>query len=428
MKRFLTLLSISAWMFMNVFAQSEMKILSLEKCYDILYTENPVTDKIRMNRQITNLNQRIAQSGWYPDVQLEASASYQSDVVNFPLDMPNLDIPNFSKDHYNIALNITQPIFDGGRTSAAKQLEQDSGEMNEASMESDLLTIKEQVDRVYFGILILQVQMKIHETVISDLEEQLELVKSRVENGVLLPGNESSLRAEILKREQDLTKIHYDIMVGLESLAEILGTDEFLTYKLELPEKENWELQNQDILRPELAMIEARQEFLGTQKNLSDANKLPTVSVFVRPSYGRPGFNMFEDDLQFNWIVGVQARWSLKSARNASVKTDVFDLQQKQLSEDRTLFNRQQNAALNRLKKEIQSIEEQIQKDQEILELLRQVAEEKRSLVDEGSNTVTDYISALNDQYRAELQLELRKIMRVQAIINYETEQGWTWN
>lgn len=428
MKRFLTLLSISAWMFMNVFAQSEMKILSLEKCYDILYTENPVTDKIRMNRQITNLNQRIAQSGWYPDVQLEASASYQSDVVNFPLDMPNLDIPNFSKDHYNIALNITQPIFDGGRTSAAKQLEQDSGEMNEASMESDLLTIKEQVDQVYFGILILQVQMKIHETVISDLEEQLELVKSRVENGVLLPGNESSLRAEILKREQDLTKIHYDIMAGLESLAEILGTDEFLTYKLELPEKENWELQNQDILRPELAMIEARQEFLGTQKNLSDANKLPTVSVFVRPSYGRPGFNMFEDDLQFNWIVGVQARWSLKSARNASVKTDVFDLQQKQLSEDRTLFNRQQNAALNRLKKEIQSIEEQIQKDQKILELLRQVAGEKRSLVDEGSNTVTDYISALNDQSRAELQLELRKIMRVQAIINYETEQGWTWN
>lgn len=413
---------------LNANAQTGRETLTLEECYEILYSENPVTDKIRMNRQISDMNQQIAKLGWYPDVQLEASASYQSDVVEFPFEAPNFEIPAFSKDHYNIALNITQPIFDGGRTRAAKELEEDSGDVMEASLESNLLTIKEQVDRVYFGILILQVQMKINATVISDLEEQLEIVVSQVKNGVLLPGNEASLRAEILKREQDLTEIRYDIMAGLESLAEILGTDEVITQKLELPEKEIWQREQSEILRPELAMIEARQELLGTQKNLTSANKLPTVSLFARPSYGRPGFNFFEDDLQFNWIVGVQARWSLKNARNASIKTDVLDLQQKQLSEDRTLFNRQQNAALKRLDKEIQSIEEQIQRDQDIVDLLKEVAKEKRSLVDKGVSNVTDYISALNAQSRAELQLELRKIMRVQAIINYETEQGWTWN
>lgn len=413
---------------LNANAQTEREILTLEECYEILYSENPVTDKIRMNRQISDMNQQIAKLGWYPDVQLEASASYQSDVVEFPFEAPNFEIPAFSKDHYNIALNITQPIFDGGRTRAAKELEEDSGDVMEASLESNLLTIKEQVDRVYFGILILQVQMKINATVISDLEEQLEIVVSQVKNGVLLPGNEASLQAEILKREQDLTKIRYDIMAGLESLAEILGTDEVITQKLELPKKEIWQREQSEILRPELAMIEARQELLGTQKNLTSANKLPTVSLFARPSYGRPGFNFFEDDLQFNWIVGVQAKWSLKNARNASIKTDVLDLQQKQLSEDRTLFNRQQNAALKRLDKEIQSIEEQIQRDQDIVDLLKEVAKEKRSLVDKGVSNVTDYISALNAQSRTELQLELRKIMRVQAIINYETEQGWTWN
>lgn len=413
---------------LNANAQTERETLTLEECYEILYSENPVTDKIRINRQISEMNQQIAKLGWYPDVQLEASASYQSDVVEFPFEAPNLEIPAFSKDHYNIALNITQPIFDGGRTRAAKELEDDSGDVTEASLESNLLTIKEQVDRVYFGILILQVQMKINGTVISDLEEQLEIVESQVQNGVLLPGNEASLRAEILKREQDLTKVRYDIMAGLESLAEILGTDEVITHELELPEKEHWQREQSEMLRPELSIIEARQELLGTQKNLTSANKLPTVSLFARPSYGRPGFNFFEDDLQFNWIVGVQARWSLKSVRNASIKTDVLGLQQKQLSEDRALFNRQQNAALKRLDKEIQSIEEQIQRDQDIVDLLKEVAEEKRSLVDKGVSNVTDYISALNAQSRAELQLELRKIMRVQAIINYETEQGWTWN
>lgn len=427
MKQSLILLSLVV-VYLNAFAQSEKETLTLDECYEILYSENPVTDKIQLNRQISDLNQRIAKSGWYPDVQLEASASYQSDVVDFPFDAPNFEIPTFSKDHYNIALNVTQPIFDGGRTSAAKELEEDSGDVTEASLESDLLRIKEQVDRVYFGILILQIQRKINGTAISDLEEQLEVVESQVENGVLLPGNEASLRAEILKREQEETKIRYDLMAGYEVLNEVLGDSIWIGQQLQLPEKENWNDHNNTTLRPELSVLAARVDLLDTQKSFANANKLPTVSLFVRPSYGRPGFNFFEDDLQFNWIVGVQARWSLKNARNSSIKTDLLDLQQKQLSEDRTLFKRQQSSALRRLEREIQAIEEQIEQDIEILELQKQVVEEKRILVDKGASNVTEYISALNAQMRAQLQLELRKIMRVQAIINYETEQGWTWN
>ena len=428
MKRILLAVFIAA-LYSHAFAQTEREILTLQECYEILYTENPVTDKIRASRHISELNQRIARSGWYPDVQLEASASYQSDVVEFPFDAPNFNIPTFSKDHYNIALNVTQPIYDGGRTQAATELEENSGDVTEASLESDLLKIKEQVDRIYFGVLILQVQRKINFTAIADLEEQLEVVESQVENGVLLPGNEASLRAEILKREQEDTEIGYNIVAGLESLAEILGNNEFITHKLELPEKKNWK-NNNDVagMRPELVLLSAREDLIESQKNLTAASKLPTVSLFARPSYGRPGFNFFENDLQFNWIVGVQARWSFKSARNASIKADVLNLQQKNLSQDRTLFTRQQSAAIRQLERNINSIEEQIQRDQEILKLLEQVAEEKRSLVDKGASNVTDYISALNAQMRAQLQLELRKIRRVQAIINYETEQGWTWN
>lgn len=427
MKQSLILLALIL-VFANAYGQSERETLTLEECYEIVYTENPVTHKIMMNRQISDLNQRIAKSGWYPDIQLNASASYQSDVVEFPFDAPNFDIPTFSKDHYNIALNITQPIFDGGRIRTAKELEEDTGDISEASLESDLLTIKEQVDQIYLGVLILQVQMRINGDAIGDLEEQLEIVKSQVENGVLLPGNEASLRAEILKKEQDLTKIRYEIIAGMESLAEILGTDDVITQKLQLPEKEDWQKEYNEAMRPELALIQRRQNLLETQKNFANANKLPTVSFFVRPSYGRPGFNFFDDDLQFNWIVGLQARWSFKNTWNTSLKTDVMDLLQKQLTEDRTLFNRQQSVAIRRLEREINSLEEQIHRDREIIDLLNEVAEEKRNLVNKGINNVTEYISALNAETRAELQLELRKIQRVQAIINYETELGWTWN
>lgn len=427
MKRLLILL-LFLFVGSQLSAQSPRDTLSLEDAYEILYTENPVTDKIRTSRQIADLNERIAQSGWYPDVELNASASYQSEVVEFPFESPGFDIPTFSKDHYNLSLNVTQPIFDGGRTRASKQLEDDSGNITEASLESDLLDLKEQLDRIYFGILILQKQREIVGLAVSDMEEQLEIVQSQVENGVLLPGNEATLRAEILNRKQQLTEINRDIAAGYEALNVILGDETPLVPTLILPEKENWHEQNTTATRPELDLLDAREDLFETQDKLTNAGKLPQVSLFARPSYGRPGFNIFEDDLQFNWIVGVQARWSLKTARNASVKTDVLQLQRKNIEEDRTLFKRQQNAALRRLNQEIMALEEQIERDKDIVELRNQVADEKKSLVEEGSATVTEYITELNEYVRAQRQLELRKIQRIQAIINYETEQGWTWN
>lgn len=427
MKRLLILISVLL-IAPQLFAQSPRDTLTLDEAYEILYSENPITDKIRTNRQITDLNERIAKSGWYPEVELNASASYQSDVVDFPFESPGFDVPSFSKDHYNLSLNVTQPIFDGGRTRASKQIEDDSGDVTEASLESDLLSLKEQVDRTYFGILILEKQRDIVSLAVTDMEEQLEIVQSQVENGVLLPGNEATLRAEILNREQQLIKIGRDIVTGYETLYEILGGNGPLIPTLVLPEKENWREQTTIAVRPELEILNAREELFETQKEITNAGKLPQISFFARPFYGRPGFNIFEDNLQFNWIVGVQARWSLKTARNASIKTDVLRLQQKNISEDRTLFERQQNAAMQRLKQEILGLEDQIERDKEIVELRNQVADEKRSLVEEGIATVTEYITELNEYVRAQRQLELRKIQRIQAIINYETEQGWTWN
>lgn len=413
---------------LQLVAQSPRDSLSLEDCYEILYTENPVTDKIRASRQIADLNEQIAQSGWYPDVELNASASYQSEVVEFPFESPGFDVPTFSKDHYNLSLNVTQPIFDGGRTRASMQLEDDSGDVTEASLESDLLSLKKQVDRIYFGILILQKQRDIAGLAIADMNEQLEMVQSQVENGVLLPGNEATLRAEILNREQLQTKLNRDIAAGYEALREVLGGEIPLIPTLKLSEKENWRKPDPMVTRPELDLLDAREDLFETQEEMANAGKLPQVSLFAQPAYGRPGFNLFEDDLQFNWIVGVQARWSLKTARNASIKTDVLRLQKKNITEDRTLFVRQQNATLRRLNQEIMGLEEQIERDKEIVELRKQVAEEKKNLVEEGSATVTEYITELNEYIRAQRQLELRKIQRIQAIINYETEQGWTWN
>lgn len=412
----------------QVYAQSGNEVLTLEECYDILYNEHPVRDKIQMSRQIEELNQRVAQSGWYPDLQINASASYQSDVVEFPFDAPNFDIPSFSKDHYNLSLNLTQPIFDGGRTSAAKALEESSGAVTEATLEKDLLNLKEQVDRIYFGLLTLQKQLEIQELVVDELQEQLELVKSQIEHGVLLPGNEASLRAEILRREQESTKIKYDLKAGYEAMSEILGIEIQPDQTVQLPDYKDWQMVEFQAIRPELEIIEARRNLLGAQQNFVEADKLPTVSVYVRPFYGRPGFNFFEDDLQFNWIVGIQARWSLKNARNATIKSDAINLQQMNLSQDRELFDRQQQATLTRFENQIKGIEEQIERDREIVHLQSEVTEEKQSLVEQGAAHVTEYISAMNAYSRAQLQLELRKIQRIQAIINYETEQGWTWN
>lgn len=410
-------------------AQSGNSIISLQECYDRVYQHYPAAEKVDIQKRITELNSLIAQSGRLPELQISAGSSYQSDVTEIPFAAPGSDVPVFSKDHYNISAGLTQPLFDGGRSRLMDQLQGETGSVELAKIETELWSIRNQLDQVYFGILKMQKQKESMELMLNELDEQLELVRAKVSNGLLLPGNELVLKAEQIKTSQNIIEIDAGIRSGYIILGEILGMPVEPNTTLRIPELPEIIYQSEgEGNRVEYRLFDLGIRQLNTQKELSTADKWPTVSAFAQTVYGRPGLNAFEDDLQFYWKIGLTARWSLKSWNNSSRNMDILENRKGVLDADREAFTRQLNIQLRQKEEQIIALDHQLEQDEELLDLHRQIVDEKRNLLEEGVIHSTEYVTVLNTENRARIDLEMRQLNRIQIIAEHATQQGILWN
>ncbi|NOR34714.1 MAG: hypothetical protein GQ579_08550, partial [Bacteroidales bacterium] len=96
--------------------------ITLFECHEMAIENAPRLKDREIIQQIGDLKTDQAGTNWYPSLNLNGKMSYQSDVVTVALD--NQDVPvNFSKvphDQYAINLDITQTLYDGGKTKQVK--------------------------------------------------------------------------------------------------------------------------------------------------------------------------------------------------------------------------------------------------------------------------------------------------------------------
>jgi outer membrane protein TolC len=237
------------------------------------------------------------------------------------------------------------------------------------------------------------------------------------------------MQAEILKIQQKEKQIERSIDAGYEILEAITGMEISSEATLEIPEQnELTQLKQEEVRRPELTMFDAQKRMLGAQSKINDTQKLPQLSAFANTAYGRPGYNVFDDDLHLYWMVGVKASWSFKSFRNSAKKSSILKLEQRKIGATEDAFHRQIKSGLAKVEGQISAIEEQIFLDKQVVELRRKVANEKKSELQQGVITSTEYITELNALNRAELDLNLHQIQLIQAKNEYKTFKGISWN
>lgn len=400
--------------------------ISLNDLYEKISVDYPSAKKQEIEAKIATINEQIAGANLYPELIISGRASYQSEVTEFQAGA--ISPPAISKDQYNISLGLNQVLFDGGRTRSLSELAKISGEISQANLEVEIWNVRRQLDEVYFNTILLQKQLETTNVLLKDLNEQLELVRSRVKNGVLLPGNEYVMQAEILKIKQRKIQINEAIKAGYQVINYITGIEISEQTTLELPEEEGLvNLEIEEIQRPELMMFDAQKKMLGVQDKINSAQKLPQISAFANTAYGRPGYNVFDDDLHVYWMIGLKANWSFKSFRNSDKKSSIVELEQQNVSASEDAFSRQVQSSLAKVRGQISAIEEQIVLDNQVVELRRKVAEEKKNELQQGVITSTEYITELNALSKSQLNLNLHQIQLLQAKNEYKSIKGLSW-
>ncbi len=396
--------------------------LSLEDCYARAIEVHPVSGDNVLLESMTLLKLQNHNAFYYPQFDLYAQATYQSDVTSVDVSIPGIDIPKPSNDQYKIAMDISQVIYDGGLTKSRKQLEKQQLETAVKQTEVTLHQLKEMVNSVFFTILLLQEQEKILDLMIEVLDERVSVARSAVKNGVMMESDLLSLLAEQLKLKQQVTEMNISKETGLIVLAELLEMEFDEGMELVVPAVDID--RNSDISRPEIGLFESQISQFGLSSDIIRSSRRPKVYAFSQVGYGRPGLNMLSDEFDPYYLVGARISWNPFDWKQSKREREMLLLKQGQVTNQMEAFTRNVNIELERAQSDIKKFEKLMTLDETIIEMRSRIVQSSTSKLDNGVINPADYISDLNAEKQARIDEEIHRMKWLKAQADYAVKKG----
>ena len=393
---------------------------TLEVCQQAAERNYPLIAQHDLIARTTDLTVANIQKGWLPQVTATAQATYQNAVTTWPDEMKGLmqqmgvDMKGLARDQYRVGLDVQQTVFDGGAISAQRQVARQQGAVQQAQLDVDLYHVRQRVNEMYFGLLLLDDQMRLN----SDLQEQLaaseKKLTSMVKHGTAAECDLNNVTAERLNVVQQMTTLESQRRV----LAAMLGT--FCGIEVNEVTKPVAIEAVEGNHRPELRLIDSQLRLTDAQDRALDAALLPRLGVFAQGFYGYPGYNMFKDMMGRNWswngMIGARLTWNigaLYTRHNDKVKNRL----QREMAENRRevfLFNNrleqmQQNETIARYR-------QLMAQDEKIITLRQQVRKAAESKLSHGIIDVNDLLRDINSENAARVQHSIHEIEMLRAL------------
>ncbi len=397
--------------------------LNLQYCRQRTISTYPLNQDFENNLKANELKIKNIKTIYYPVLNLTGQFIHVSDVPHYVSDNPLLQIPVIGNDQYKIMLEAKQVLFDGGLTKKQKTLEKSSLAVQNKNTEVKLYALNEQINDVYFLILLFQEQKRLLELTRKTLKEQLKIVQSGVKNGVLLPGDADVLTAEILKTEQSISELDAGKNSGLEILSNLMDTSIASETYLDLPQIIAIP-ENPVIKRPEYDLFSAQQKQLQNTAELNQVKRFPYIAAFGTFGYGYPGLNMLQDQADIIYTVGINLSWTIWDWNKTKREKQIFAVQQDMINTQHEIFNKNLQTAITKEKNEIKKLDDLLTKDLKIIEIRQRISKTKASQLKNGVITSSDFVTELNKETMAKVSKSLHEIQRIQAIVKYNTLIG----
>ncbi len=394
--------------------------LTLYECYEQAMINYPVVKQREFLKDASINNIRNIRSNWYPAFSLNGQATYQSDVVDIPVQ--GFQLPSQPHDQYKLYLEINQQIYDGGTNRSYKDVENTNLKIELQRIEVELSTFKRRITQTYFSILLLGKQHELLCLMLDELKDKSTVVESGIKSGILLPADKSVLQAEILKLEQRLADVSLSRETMLKILGELTGMELENGISLLLPESE---LAYDNInLRPEFELYDLHKKQNDINSKLLAKTNRPKLFAFSQTGYGKPGLNMLNDEFDTYYLVGLGFRWNFYDWGDIKRKGKILHSNKEIIDTKIEVFEKNLNISLESEIANIKKYEKSVELDRQIVKLRTEVKESAFSRLKNGVITSTDFLTELNAEIQAKIQLETHIVLMQQSVFNYLTLKG----
>lgn len=396
--------------------------LTLEECYALAEKNYPLAKQTALLEEKTNSEIKVLENERLPKLDLNAQASYQSDVIEFPLQIPDSNIEPPNKDQYRATIDANQLIYNGGSIAANTRLKTAELETQQQQVAVNLYTLKSRINNNYFSVLLFQEQEKLLLSKMEQLDARLKETNAGVKYGAVLPASGQLLEAELLKLKQQLSQINFDREKALKNLSllifQILDNDTTLDNPdiLVAPEI--------DSKRPELELFNLQETQLETSKEVISKSNYPKLFGFAQAGYGNPGLNMLDNSFQDFYMVGLKLNWNIFDWGKTKEKKQAVDISKEIVSTEKETFLLNNQMQQKEVESDINKYEAMLLKDTEIIVLREKVLQATTSQLQNGAITSSEYITELNNLYEARIDQQLHEVQLTLAKANYKIIKG----
>ena len=392
------------WMFsISAFAQQ----VTLDACRRMARDMYPVSKQYGLIDQSEQFGLSNAARGWLPKFTFSAQASWQTDAAKFPdalsamLAEMGTEMQGMRQDQYKVALDLSQNIYDGGRSAAEKSVALAQARTDRLEVDVELYELESRVDDIFFGVLLLEAQQKQLQERIDILKENKRRCQVLVDNEMALESDADAVEVELVKANQAMTQLRYSADAYREMLSLLTG-QRIEEGSLVMPVDFNTlpaVIRNN---RPELLLLDAKIDYLDAQKRLLRTASKPHFSLFAHGWYGYPGLNMFENMQNSRWslnaVAGIRALWDVTALFANKEINEQLQNRQQQILLQRDVFDFNNNLLIKQEDREIARLQQTLLDDERIVDLRRSLRRAAENKYENGIVSISDVMTAVTDE------------------------------
>lgn len=398
---------------------------TLDECIGWAYDNYPQIKEMSLIEMTKGIDLKNAAYAWLPHLNISGKATWQSEVVEMPMDIPGMDI-NIPHDQYGLVAEFTQQLWDGGTSRSQKELAEAGAEVKKTRLETNLWSIRSRVQNVFLGIILIDKQLELNRLLRESLERSSEEVKSRMEAGVALPSDLDQVSVNILSCLQQRASLDADRKSYVKILGLLTGRD-MTDVELAVPQDAVNYVDDgaRDFeTRPEMACYAAQLKLNEFQRRQLNTLISPKLNLSLQGGYGRPGMNMLSGDFSGYFVAGLKLQWNIGALYTRGLDKRKVNADAQKIDLTRKSFILNSSVEAEQKSNAILKARDVLEKDAEIIGLRQRIRASGENQYREGTIKMNDYLSMLDEEYKAKANESMHEVQLMMAVYDMKNTIG----
>ncbi|HEU5290047.1 MAG TPA: TolC family protein [Cyclobacteriaceae bacterium] len=417
-------LKVSSWILGALFIAPQLgwaqdAQLNLDSCYAMAKRNYPLTKQFGLIEKSKEYSISNANKAYLPQISVTAIGAYLDGIPSIPF--PGSEEP--SKTQFIGIAQLNQTIWDGGATKAQKNVIKASAEVEKANVEMNLQSLRERLNQVYFGILVIDEQVKQLDILTQNLQRNLNKIQITKDNGYAFQSDVDEVKAEVLNADQKKIEFRYTRKGYVDMLSHLIGQ----------PLNENVQLSRPGGIetystftnnRAELRYYSNQRNLIEAKSSFNNVGNMPKIGLMGIGMMMQPGISFGPTTFDHITLLGASLSWSTANLYKTSNNKQLDKIQSGVISNQQETFEFNNNLQLKQTTAEIEKHQAVLNKDNEIVALKEGITKSYQLKYDNGLASMNDLLTSMNRESEAKNNQALHSIQLLLSIYNYKTISG----